>query len=44
MKELTPKEISTVSGGVLPALVAYYMYMGSVISSGYSVAKFAGSR
>lgn len=44
MEELSKKEICTVSGGVIPALVAYYMYMGSVISSGYTVAKFAGNR
>lgn len=41
MKELTNSEIAAVSGG-LPVLIAYYLYMGSSISSVYSVAKWLG--
>jgi lactobin A/cerein 7B family class IIb bacteriocin len=42
MKELTKSEIAIVSGGILPVLLGYYMYMGSAISSMYTVAKYAG--
>jgi hypothetical protein len=44
MKELTKNDIAVVSGGVLPALVAYYLYMGSSISSVYAVAKYVGDK
>lgn len=44
MKELTQAEIETVAGGALPVLLAYYIYMGSSISSVYSVAKFLGNK
>lgn len=44
MKELTKNEIAVVSGGAIPVLIAYYLYMGSSISSVYSVAKWLGDK
>ena len=41
MQELNTLEVAEVSGGILP-LLGYYLYMGSTISSVYSVAKFLG--
>jgi len=42
MKELTSQEINNVNGGILPVLVAYYLGLGSGISSVYTVAKWFG--
>lgn len=39
MKELTNNEIAMVSGGMLPILLGYYLYMGSNIAGVYAMAK-----
>lgn len=43
MKELNFNEVEMVSAGILPALVGYYLYMGSSISSVYGFAKWLDS-
>ncbi|MFT5760643.1 MAG: bacteriocin-like protein [Alteromonadaceae bacterium] len=40
MKELNQDELNLVVGGFLPAVAAYYLYMGSSISGVYSWAKW----
>ncbi len=43
MRQLKSEEFASVSGGIAP-LLAYYLYMGSSISSTYSVMKWLGKQ